>query len=222
MAKYGNMGGLTMGTVFHCLMIVLLFLLSILVLIIILPWEYKISLISSPEPCLEINGGIWRLLRVKYRRGRKSESTLSLAGINFPFPYKLLSNDNSKGKKQAKRNHDWKVKLTRLINKDYLEQLIQIIKVILAILKPSFIIKGRLGFDEPHHTAWLMAVIGIVTAILPDNSVDLEPVWDEECVDFYLQVYGKITICFIITRLISLLITRFVRQLKTKGTVLVV
>lgn len=53
-------------------------------------------------------------------------------------------------------------------------------------------VKARIGFSEPHYTAWLMAAAGMLQTANPGYTIQLEGVWDEAWLEGELLISGRI------------------------------
>lgn len=198
-----------MVIVFYCLILIILFLLILLLLIIMLPLEYKISLKLSPGLSWEVDTGLWKLLRLKYKSSKQMTIKLIILTLSFSLSNKHVFVDNKKKNKQNHPQvHSLKHRLELLIDISFQKELIKLIRDLFQAVKPqSLMVNGRVGFSEPHYTAWLMALIGIVSNNKPDNNtINLEPIWNEECVDVNIQISGQLMLLFIISKIISFLL----------------
>jgi len=80
-------------------------------------------------------------------------------------------------------------------------------------LKPQeFWLRGRIGFDEPHYTAWCMAAAGIINGIMPNQPVSLIPVWGEECYDIEGELKGRLVIAVLLRHILKYCLSSEVRK----------
>ena len=123
---------------------------------------------------------------------------------------KLKFSDVIKNIKNLKNNGDKTVKIyqTGIIGdlKLYLK------KIILSIRPNKFKLKGRFGFDNPSHTAYVMGFCHAFAGIFNINFVSLTPNFNEKIADFSFEAKGWFVPARIIIRSMSLFFKKSLRQ----------
>ncbi len=88
-----------------------------------------------------------------------------------------------------------------------------LIKGIWRIIRPhKMLIKARIGFTEPHYTAWLIALAGILQAMNNSYHIQLEGVWDESCLEGDLILAGRLVLALLLWQLLKFLLKPEVRS----------
>jgi len=98
---------------------------------------------------------------------------------------------------------------TSLFQKDIILHALSFLKDLVHILKPKVLmIKGKIGFYEPHHTAWLQAMVSTISELNILKNLHIDPVWDDEHFEGELTVKGQLAPIVIIFRLFKFLISK--------------
>jgi len=96
-----------------------------------------------------------------------------------------------------------------LFQKDIILHVLRFLKDMVGILKPKvFIIKGKVGLYEPHHTAWLHTIVSILSELNIFTKLDIETVWSDEHFEGEVIVKGHLAAVALLFRLLKFLITK--------------
>lgn len=121
--------------------------------------------------------------------------------------FKLKKNPKEKGKSSQGKESFGFVK--QLFKKDILFHVLFFLRDLINILKPKILmIKGKIGFYEPHHTAWLQAILSSLSELNIDSIIDVETVWDDEYYEAELEIKGRLVIIVIVARLLRFFMSK--------------
>jgi hypothetical protein len=99
--------------------------------------------------------------------------------------------------------------LKKLFQKDIIFHVLGFLKDLIGILKPkTLMLKGKIGFYEPHHTAWLQAIVSTVSALNIFTNLNIDTVWDDEHFEGELIVEGKLAVIVLLFRMLKFIISR--------------
>lgn len=136
-------------------------------------------------------------------------------GISFPLTFQRKKEDNKKIK-EARENKEKKYNLSRVIysfDSELMGNTIKLLKDIIYILKPDkYMLKGQIGFSEPHQNGYLTALLYMIKESIPGIEIDIEPCWKEEHYDLNLTINGKIVLSILLFKLARFLLTKRTRQ----------
>ena len=178
-----------MHIVLICIICILVFLLSILVI----PLKYKLTAYINKEDEEDIwhaeYTGTLNLLMgfiiIKFIYNKKNpELQIKLFGL--PVVNKIIKKGKKKGTKKEKdnRKHEFH-------GLDFIKKCWTYIKDIIKVIKPRiFDVEGFYGFDDPSVTGAVCAVSGILKPIIPSCRVNLTPVFDEESCNVKVLIAG--------------------------------
>jgi len=123
--------------------------------------------------------------------------------------YKKILLKEINEEKKSNNNETSSEIFTSLFQKDIILHALRFLKDLIHILKPKvLIIKGKIGFYEPHHTAWLQAMVSTISELNILKNLHIDPVWDDEHFEGELTVKGQLAPIVIIFRLLKFLISK--------------
>lgn len=131
------------------------------------------------------------------------------------FTFKLDSGRKTGKQKKAPRGKDdRKNKLgikgyKEILQKDNLSHIFSLIQDLFMIMRPKLLlIKARIGFEEPHQTAWMQAFISSISELDINAHINVETVWDEECYEGEIRIEGNFILFIILVRLLRFIVSK--------------
>ncbi|MEA1962071.1 MAG: hypothetical protein U9N81_12530 [Bacillota bacterium] len=189
-------------------------ILLLLLLLAVLPVRYEVKMDYQPGAfCAEGSTGLWRVFGAVFKvEPGENKFCFSIAGI--PLSSKKGKDDKERGEPKKKKSSKFSLSkgLGALTDRLFRDQVFCLGKDIIAIIKPqTLLVDGRIGFSEPHYTAWLMASTEAFRGFCPNEVIQLEPVWDEEYIEMHVRVAGSFILVVILIRVIRFFLNRSVR-----------
>lgn len=209
-----------MSIILNMLLYLLVILLTVFLLFIIFPIKY--CLYGQYNNGLSGYGSITLLKFCKISVLTNSSGTnakISLLGFSFNIDLKTdeTSNFNAKNShskkqknnfKQKHQNLNYSVFFKKLLQKDIILHILSLLKDLFNILKPKVLrLTGKIGFSEPHHTAWLEALLSSLSP-LNYNNLNIQTVWDDEYYQINLMIKGHLSFLRILTRLLKFVFSK--------------
>jgi len=172
----------------------LIFIISLVLLFIIIPIEYEFNSKIDEKIIANVKLSFFKSffkIMVKY----KNKETLFLIKVmGVTAIRKEIKNPSKKIKKEnlkEKKNTNFNIK--DYVEKEFIKDLLNYFKDIIDIIKPKVVkINGTYGFEDPSLTGMACGIIPIVTNLIPSSKINLQPVFDDEIIDIYCEVYGRI------------------------------
>lgn len=203
----------------------------LILFILVAPFRYRFQYAYDGMHKFETGISIGRYISLLLFNERKSLRTLhGYVRVGF-FKKKMdIALDKQKEQKkqgeqkkqeEQKKQKDQKdrkdrqepVKVVKLVSKPLIEDVFHALQDIIKIILPEYVnISGRIGFYEPHHTAFLLALTGAATEHIKILNIYMEPVWEEEYFNVKIDVAGKIILMAIIFRCVRLLLSKSSRN----------
>lgn len=207
-------------------MTVVLYLIGILLLVIIL-----LALFFLFVPCsYTLRGGyedrFWTDFRIRFSslfiiRGSwdsdlKSPGLLKvmlvIAGFTVTLHPEKWSKKDTKQEVKEKKDLPFRV-FVQSTDRELLRSGMNLLYDILRILRPDkIVLKGKIGFDEPHFTGWLAALKSLINAFSSGGWFDLEPVWQEEYYELSFFVEGKVVMGAVALKAARFMLARRTRK----------
>lgn len=197
---------ITLLYIVGALLIVLLFLVFFILLV---PFRYRLEGGYDSRPWFIFNircspafifAGKWDESENKDLKAR-----IILFGIPIKIdPQKMRKNDKSEKKKARSKNTLEKgmTAISLILDKEFRRRGVVLIRDLLRILEPDqFIIKGKIGFAEPHYTGWLAALTNSIYYCCHNAFIDLEPVFEDEYYAFNSTLRGRIRLGLILIKI---------------------
>lgn len=208
-----------MSIILSIFLYLLLFILTIILLLIIFPISYSFS--GGYHNHLFGSGNIILLKFCKISvlantKGLVSKLTLFGFSINIDpettdrkFKAQDFEAKKPLKKKQLNQHRNHLGFVNKLLQKDIILHIFSLIKDLLFILKPQVLkLTGKIGFSEPHYTAWLEALLSTLVSTKANYHLDLETVWEEEYYQINLLVQGQLIILKILVRILKFIISK--------------
>ena len=134
--------------------------------------------------------------------------------------------DEIKGEKQKNNSDKTKpvkkdrgLHVVKNLELEFIKEVISTAIDIINIVRPKFMrISGKIGFDEPHYTAWVLAVTSSLSPLIKSLTVDVSLVWEEEYLEFDAELAGRFVVFAILWKAIQLMLAKPTRKFwrKTK------
>ena len=203
------------------LLYLLMFIFGIILLFLIIPFEYYIS--SKIDE--KINVDITLLFFKKIVKAMvKHEDTkeiflLKIMGLRIirkeikSPDIKIEKEEKEKNKKNSKKKKKSSFNIRDYIEREFINDLINYFKDIIRIIKPKTVkINGFYGFDDPSLTGMICGIIPLISNLIPKSDINLQPVFDDEIIEIECDVHGKISLLSAIVKTLKLIFKKNNRQ----------
>lgn len=202
--------------ILHILLIIILLVLLLLILLLFLPIQYSLQGQLKEDYHLVFRVGCGFLYQVTTNiiRGNRLLA-FRLMGIRLPVKDSPASQESRKTKKKY-RSHSRpsRRELRSVLNRELFQEALSLLSRSYLHIKPSRVyLQGCFGFEEPHFTAWMLPLIGLVNGWDSAVEINLLPVWDEACLNIDLEVQGRIIPVLLLLFLLQLMISRPARRI---------
>ncbi|MBS3969045.1 MAG: hypothetical protein KGZ94_02885 [Clostridia bacterium] len=214
-----------MSIILSIIVYLLLFIIAVFLAVIIVPIRYSFYGGYNNSPYCFGSMTILEFCKISISYNTKG----LLAKLNvFGFSINIDS-EITKGKKAKPKNRKDKEKSQRevrkreksskgkggtslfknLFQRDIIFHVLYLLRDLVGILKPRVLmIKGRIGFYEPHHTAWLQAIVSTLSGLNIFTKLDIDTIWDDEHFEGELIIKGHLAIIVVLFRLLKFLISK--------------
>jgi len=196
------------------IMYLLLFILTIFIAVLIIPTRYSFSGGYNNHLYCFANVSILYFCKISFLYNTQDPfAKLKILGFTInidpdTFIKKEAPGDVNKEKQANKDNGNAHI-LEKLFQKDIILHVLGFLKDLFGILKPKiFMLKGKIGFYEPHHTAWLQAIVSTISELNIFTNIDIDTVWDDEHFEGELKVAGQLAVIVVFFRLLKFLISK--------------
>jgi hypothetical protein len=189
----------------YIIIALLLLLLFLVAFVLLVPFRYRFEggYESKPSLCFNV-----RCSPAFIFSGTWEDGSLKSKFRLFGIP---LNIDPQKFKKKAKKEEeitkakDKKKKgsamISSILDKEFRRRGMALVRDLVKILKPEeLLLKGRIGFAEPHLTGLLAAAVYSLKYCCNQCELDLEPVWEDEYYAFEARLAGKICVGLILVK----------------------
>lgn len=147
----------------------------------------------------------------KITKGKKADSKI--------MKDKEKSQKEIKKKKKSNKGKEGASLFKNLFQRDIIFHILYLLRDMVGILKPRVLtIKGRIGFYEPHHTAWLQAIVSTLSGLNVFTKLDIETVWEDEHFEGELIIKGHLAIIVVLLKLLKFLVSK--NTLKVIGIII--
>lgn len=195
-------------TLLYIVVILLLLFLFLVIFILLVPFRYRLEggYDTSPWFIFNIRCSPAFIFDGKWDEAENKDFKARLVLFGIPIkidPQKMGKKDQTVIKK-TKSNKKKKKKLasvTAILDKEFRRRGMVLIKDLLRIVKPDQLsIKGKIGFEEPHYTGWLVAFSNSINYSCQNTFIDLEPVFEEEYLAVESILKGRVQLGLIIVK----------------------
>lgn len=198
------------------LLYLLIFIFGIILLFLIIPFEYYIS--SKIDEKIDVDITLLffkKIIKVIVRHEDTKEIfLLKIMGLRI-IRKEIISPDIKIEKEEKEKN---KKKRSNFNIRDYIERefindLINYFKDIIGIVKPKTVkINGFYGFDDPSLTGMICGIIPLISNLIPKSDINLQPVFDDEIVEIECDIHGKISLLAAIIKTLKFVFKKNNRQ----------
>ncbi len=199
----------------------ILLLLFLVFFILLVPFRYRLEGGYDTRPWFRFNircspafifAGKWDEAENKDLHAR-----IILFGIPVKIdPQKMGDKDKTEDRKDKSNIKKKKgtAAITSILDKEFRRRGLVLIRDLFRILKPEqFSIKGKIGFAEPHYTGWLAAFSNSIKYSFHNAFIDLEPVFDDECLEIEFTLRGRLRLGLILVKVGWLFFINWVRNI---------
>lgn len=202
--------------IFMKMLRVLLWVLLIIVLaIFIIPFRYKMRVVSQEEKSISVDiHWLFGLLGIRgiYRYASGFEGTIHILGIRQKINEKKLAKHGN-GKRKGKKEKDKKGERNRVFSVEAFKYLLSIIRNVLCHVLPRRIEGyGLVGFGDPYYTGLLSALLESLRGIGYHN-MDIRYAFDREVYQGEIYVEGRLIIIYLVYIALRLLLHKSSRNM---------
>ncbi|MBX4260232.1 DUF2953 domain-containing protein [Clostridium estertheticum] len=205
------------------LLYLLIFIFGIILLFLIIPFEYYISSKIDEKINVDITLLFFKkIVKVMVRHEDTKEIfLLKFMGLciirkEIKSPdIKIEKEEKEKNKKNSKKKKEKKssFNIRDYIEREFINDLINYFKDIINIVKPKFAkINGFYGFEDPSLTGVICGIIPLISNLIPKSDINLQPVFDDEIIEIECDVHGKISLLSAIIKTLRFVFKKNNRQ----------
>ena len=182
--------------VLNILFVILCSILSILLLVLFIPFGYKAKAVSLDERNVRFNI-YWLFGLVGFLGYYASEQGFEGKVNIFGFKKNIETKEKEKKEKKEKKKKK-KKRILGVLNISGIRYLLENIKKIIRHIRPDKIEGyGRLGFDDPYNTAAVCSFLEILRG-WHLHKLNLDYVFDEEVYEGEINIEGRIFIIYLV------------------------
>jgi hypothetical protein len=189
----------------YLLLILLALLLVIVLFILLIPFRYRAQAGYDQKPWFDfwvrcspafIFKGTW-----DERHGKPFKFKFILFGIPISINHKKAGEKDQAEKEEKEPGKKRSKTLSSIFDQDLRRSGLALAADFLNILKPDLLyLKGKIGFDEPHLTGWLVALTNSFKYSCRKTFIALEPVWEDEFYEFEVLIEGRLKVGLILVK----------------------
>ncbi len=185
------------------LLYVLLFLVGLVLLLMLIPFNYSGQVIAAEGFRVQLAlGWAWRLLGVNAEiEGEAVDITFRILDKSI---FKLKGGEADRSEEQPEKKPEKKKKekkagkgfnIKDVANRELINEILEYFKRVLNIAKPKYLhLYGTYGFDDPSLTGMACGVAGMINSIIPHARLHLEPDFTQEIMDLDLRAEGSMVV----------------------------
>ncbi|MBU3214528.1 DUF2953 domain-containing protein [Clostridium estertheticum] len=202
------------------LLYLLIFIFGIILLFLIIPFEYYISSKIDEKINVDITLLFFKkIIKVMVRHEDTKEIfLLKIMGLRIirkeikSPDIKIEKEEKEKNKKSKKKKKN-SFNIREYIEREFINDLINYFKEIINIVKPRTVkINGFYGFDDPSLTGMICGIIPLISNLIPKSDINLQPVFDDEIIEIECDVHGKISLLSAIIKTLKFIFKKNNRQ----------
>ncbi|MCB2339233.1 DUF2953 domain-containing protein [Clostridium estertheticum] len=209
--------------ILRILLYLLIFTFGIILLFLIIPFEYYISSKIDEKINVDITLLFFKkIIKVMVRHEDTKEIfLLKIMGLRIirkeikSPDIKIEKEEKEKNKKNSKKKKEKKssFNIRDYIEREFINDLINYFKDIINIVKPKTVkINGVYGFDDPSLTGMICGIIPLISNLIPKSDINLQPVFDDEIIEIECDVHGKISLLSAIIKTLRFVFKKNSRQ----------
>ncbi|MBU3170587.1 DUF2953 domain-containing protein [Clostridium estertheticum] len=205
--------------ILRILLYLLIFTFGIILLFLIIPFEYYISSKIDEKINVDITLLFFKkIIKVMVRHEDTKETFLiKIMGLRIirkeiKSPgIKIEKEEMEKNNKNSKKKSSFNIR--DYIEREFINDLINYFKDIINIVKPKTVkINGVYGFDDPSLTGMICGIIPLISNLIPKSDINLQPVFDDEIIEIECDVHGKISLLSAIIKTLRFVFKKNNRQ----------
>ncbi|MBX4264628.1 DUF2953 domain-containing protein [Clostridium estertheticum] len=201
------------------LLYLLIFIFGIILVFLIIPFEYYIS--SKIDERIDVDITLLffkKIIKVMVKHDDTKEIfLLKIMGLRI-IRKEIRSPDIKIEKEEIEKNNKKSKKKSNFNIRDYIERefindLINYFKDIIRIIKPKTVkVNGFYGFEDPSLTGMLCGIIPLISNLIPKSDINLQPVFDDEIIEIECDLHGKISLLAAIIKTLEFVFKKNSRQ----------
>ncbi|MBU3200437.1 DUF2953 domain-containing protein [Clostridium estertheticum] len=201
------------------LLYLLIFIFGIILLFLIIPFEYYIN--SKIDEKIDVDITLLffkKIIKVMVKHEDTKEIfLLKIMGLRI-IRKEIKSPDIKIEKEEIEKNNKKSKKKSNFNIKDYIERefindLINYFKDIIRIIKPKTVkVNGFYGFEDPSLTGMICGIIPLISNLIPKSDINLQPVFDDEIIEIECDIHGKISLLSAIIKTLKFVFKKNSRQ----------
>ena len=187
----------------------LILIFGFVLLFIIIPFEYEFKTKIDEKIMAGVNLLFFKKLLMVTMTYENKETLFLIRVMGLTIIRKKIKKSSRKIKKEKlkKKKNDFNIK--DYFQGAFIKDLISYFKDIINITKPKkIIINGTYGFEDPSLTGIACGIIPLVSSHIPISHVNLQPVFDEEIIDIYCEIYGRISLLVAIIKTLKFVLKK--------------
>ena len=178
------------------LLYLLITILCFILLFVIIPFDYEFN--TKIDEKIKAGASLsffHRILKIMMTyEGKETMLSIKLMGLKvIRKKIKVSTKEVKKDEIKNKKNNNFNIK--DYFQREFINDLISYFKDIINIIKPKGIkTNGIYGFEDPSLTGIACGIIPIVSSLIPTSHINLEPVFHDEIIDIYCEIYGRVSL----------------------------
>lgn len=190
---------------------ILVALLILLVLILIVPIEFRLYGQKQEETFFKASVILFKGAVVFQFLKTFSEQARMQVSI-FGFKKKIEMSKVSKKEKENKKEKPKKDSSRNYLEPSFLKCALKCLTKVLNHIKPKkFVIEGRVGFEDPYVTGIVCAVLNVLYQELKKANINVRTVFDDEIFEGKCLIQGRVVLAYIAFIALRLYLSRPVR-----------
>ncbi|MCB2360038.1 DUF2953 domain-containing protein [Clostridium estertheticum] len=201
------------------LLYLLIFIFGIILVFLIIPFEYYISSEIDEKINVDITLLFFKkIIKVMVKHeDTKEVFILKIMGLHIirkeiKSPgIKIEKEEMEKSNKNSKKKSSFNIR--DYIEREFINDLINYFKDIINIVKPKTVkINGFYGFDDPSLTGMICGIIPLISNLIPKSDINLQPVFDDEIIEIECDFHGRISLLAAIIKTLKFVFKKNNRQ----------
>jgi len=173
----------------------LILIIGLILLFVIIPFEYEFKTKIDEKIMAGVNLSFFKKILIIIMTYEDKETLFLIRVMGLTIIRKKIKKSNRKIKKEKLKKKKDDFDIMDYIQGEFIKDLISYFKDIINITKPKKIkINGTYGFEDPSLTGIACGIIPLVSSLIPISHINLRPVFDDEIIDIYCEIYGRISL----------------------------
>ena len=197
-------------------------IISLIILFVIIPFEYELNAKIDEKISANAKLRFFKKFLEVIVTYKNKETSFLIKVMGLPIIRKKIKKSSKTRKKDNLKNKKSNFNIMDYVKVDFKNHLINYFKAIINIIKPKRIkIQGIYGFEDPSLTGMACGIIPIISNLIPTSDINVQPVFDDEIIDIYCVIYGRIFLLIAIIKTLKFVLKKNNRRIifkKTKKT----